>query len=380
MRLGWKETDVSHRLLIGTRKGAFLLQSDDRRRDWTLRGPWFLGHIIHHFVQDPRDPKCWLIAAKTGHLGPTVYRSADRGRSWTEASRPPAFRKARRGEPARAVEAVFWLTPGHASEPGVWYAGSSPAGLFRSADGGDSWKPVAGFNDHPMNAQWTGGDPTPGGQLLHSILVDPRDAGHLLLSISIGGTFESHDGGKNWAPLNRGVEADFLPDPTVEFGHDPHCVIRHPADPDRLYQQNHCGIYRMDQPGREWKRIGRRMPKRIGDIGFPIVAHPGDPDTVWVFPMDGTEVWPRTSPGGKPAVYSTNNGGRSWQRLDQGLPEKQGWFTVLRQAMCCDGVSARPGLYFGTTAGEIWAGSNGGERWRCIARHLPHIFSLSHAR
>lgn len=374
---------MSHTLLIGTRKGAFMLESDRARRRWTLRGPWFLGHIIHHMVQDPRDPDVILIGAKTGHLGPTVFRSTNRGRSWAEAEKPPAFKRAvRKGKsakrPAPAVEAVFWLTPGHASEPGVWYAGSSPAGLFRSSDGGRRWAPVDGFNDNAMYPQWAGGDPTPGGQLTHSISVDPRDADHLMLSISIGGTFESEDRGKSWQPLNAGVEADFLPDPEVEFGQDPHCVIRHPADPDRLYQQNHCGIYRLDRPQRRWTRIGRKMPKRIGDIGFPIVGHPQDSDTVWVFPMDGTEVWPRTSPGGKPAVYVTRNGGRNWQRLDQGLPPEQGWFTVLRQAMCCDGRPDRPGLYFGTTAGEVWASSNGGERWRCIARHLPHIFSLCH--
>ena len=235
---------------IGTRKGAFALRGDARRRTWKLSGPQFLGHVIHHIVQDPRDPKVLLMGAKTGHLGPTVFRSTDRGRHWKEAGKPPAFRKVAEGETPRAVDAVFWLTPGHASEKGTWYAGSSPAGLFRSADGGDTWEPVAGFNDHPMRPQWAPGLGTPGGELLHSVIVDPRDPKHLYLGISIGGVFESTDGGRNWSPLNEGVAADFLPDPNVPFGHDPHSVVMHPVLPDRLYQQNHCGIYRIDRPAR----------------------------------------------------------------------------------------------------------------------------------
>jgi hypothetical protein len=153
----------------------------------------------------------------------------------------------------------------------------------------------------------------------------------------------------------------------------------HPLKPDRLYQQNHCGIYRLDRPARKWTRIGSAMPRKIGDIGFPIVLHPTDPDTAWVFPMDGTTVWPRVSIGGKPAVYITRDGGESWQRQDRGLPESQAWFTVLRQSMCAD-ERERPGLYFGTTSGDVWASGNGGERWSCIARHLPEIYSVTHAR
>lgn len=369
---------MAETLWIGTRKGAFALRPDGRRRTYRVSAPQFLGHVIHHVVQDPRDPNVVLMAAKTGHLGPTVFRSVDRGRSWKEASRPPAFRKAATGETARAVARVFWLTPGHASEPGVWYAGTSPAGLFRTHDAGDTWEPVAGFNDHPMNPKWAAGPGTPDGEFLHSILLDPRNARHLYIGISIGGIFESTDGGKDWTPLNAGVEADFLPDASAAFGHDPHCVAMHPGSPDRLYHQNHCGIYRLDRPGKTWARIGRAMPKKVGDIGFPIVLHPKDPDTAWVVPMDGTTVWPRTAVDGKPAVFQTRNGGKSWRRLARGLPERNAWFTVLRQAMCIDRRDS-PGLYFGTTAGEVWAGANGGESWRRIAQHLPEIYSVTFA-
>jgi photosystem II stability/assembly factor-like uncharacterized protein len=368
-------------LWIGTRKGAFALRTDASRKKWTLSGPQFLGHVIHHIVQDPRDPKVLLMATKTGHLGPTVFRSKDRGRKWKEAAQPPAFRKAEQGEPARAVERVFWVTPGHESEPGVWYAGSAPAGLFRSADGGERWEPVAGFNDNPMRPQWAPGFATPDGEFLHSILVDPHDARHLYMAISVGGVFESVDGGQNWAPLNEGCAADFLPDPNVPFGHDPHLVAMHPLQPDRLYQQNHCGIYRLDRPGRRWLRIGKAMPRKIGDVGFPIVLHPTDPDTAWVLPMDGTQVWPRTAIDGKPAVYVTRNAGKSWRRLERGLPREQAWFTVLRQAMCRDNErkAGRTGLYFGTTSGEIWASVDEGERWNNIANHLPQVYSVTWA-
>jgi hypothetical protein len=371
---------MTHTIWVGTRKGLFALRSDARRRTWRLAGPQFFGHIIHHVVQDPRERKSVLVAAKTGHLGPTVYRSTDRGRSWKEATQPPSFRKATHGETPRAVDLVFWLTAGHASERGTWYAGSSPAGLFRSEDGGESWQPVSGFNDHPMLPVWVTGQGTPIGQLLHSVRVDPRDAKHLYLGVSSGGVFESTDAGADWHPLNAGCAADFLPDPEAAYGHDPHCVEIHPAFPDRLYQQNHCGIYRLDRPAERWTRVGDSMPRKIGDVGFPIVLHPTDPDRAWVFPMDGTSVWPRTSIGGKPAAYETRNAGKSWRRLDRGLPPRQGWFTVLRQAMCADDRDDRVGLYFGTTAGEVWASSDEGGSWRCIARHLPEIFSVTHAR
>jgi hypothetical protein len=363
-------------LWIATRKGAFSLRSDASRRTWKLSGPLFLGHVLHHIVQDPRDPKVMLMAAKTGHLGPTMYRSTDRGKKWTEVKQPPAFRKAAEGETSRAVDSVFWLSPGHKKEKGVWYAGTTPAGLFRSKDGGDHWEPVAGFNDHPMRPQWAAGNATPGGEILHSILIDPRDAKHMYFGISIGGIFESTDGGKDWTPINKGVEADFLPSPDTEFGHDPHCVAMHPLNPDRLYHQNHCGIYRIDRPSREWTRIGKAMPKKIGDIGFPMVLHPHDPDTAWVFPMDGTSVWPRTSIDGKPAVYVTRNGGKSWQEQKKGLQKSQAWFTVYRQALCAD-TYKRPGVYFGTTHGEVWASANEGESWKCIAKNLPQIHAVT---
>jgi len=372
-----KPTSGPFALLVGTRKGGFILRGDKSRRDWKLTEPIFLGSSVHHIVSDPRDGRTLLMAARTGHLGPTVFRSTDRGKTWKEASRPPAFPKAPEGQPGLAVHHVFWLSPGHADEPNVWYAGSSPPGLFRSEDGGQSWESIAGFNEHPMRSAWVGGEQEapPGGATLHSILIDPRDPKHIYVGVSTGGFFESTDLGANWDPLNKGCVADFIPAPDPEYGHDPHRALMHPLMPDRLYQQNHCGIYRMDRPEGRWVRIGAKMPKKIGDIGFPIVLHPRDPDTVWVFPMDATSVWPRTSPGGKPATYVTHNAGKSWQRQDKGLPQEQAWFTVKRQAMATD-AHEPVGVYFGTTGGEVWASRNEGEAWTCIARHLPEVYSV----
>ena len=367
-------------LLVGTRNGAFILRGDASRRTWTLTGPIFLGHVVHHLVLDPRDGRTLLMAARTGHLGPTVFRSTDFGKSWKEAERPPAFRKAGEGEQGRVVDHVFWLAPGHAIEAGVWYAGTSPQGLFRSEDGGMTWEGVAGFNEHPMNGKWTGGpqDGTPDGPKLHSVLIDPRDAAHMYIGMSSGGVFESTDKGKDWRPLNKGCRADFLPNPEPEYGHDPHCVRLHPLEPDRLYQQNHCGVYRMDRSEGRWVRIGEKMPKKVGDIGFPIVLHPRDPDTAWVVPMDGGTVWPRVSPDGKPAVYVTRNAGKSWARQDKGLPKNQAWWTVKRQAMTADAHDP-VGIYFATTGGEVWGNRTEGGAWTCVVRHLPEIYSLEAA-
>jgi photosystem II stability/assembly factor-like uncharacterized protein len=365
-------------LLVGTRKGLFIVASSTDRTEWTTSEPMFLGHIIQHAVLDPRNNRRLLVATSTGHLGPTIMRSDDMGQTWTEASSPPAFRT---GEPlARALKSTFWLTPGHAEEPDVWYIGGSPQGLFRTDDGGDTWAPVDGWNDHPMWPTWAEWPEqnTPDGSMLHSINVDPRDAQHLYLGLSSGGVFESTDGGADWKPLNAGCEASFFPDPYPEFGHDPHCLRLHPLQPDRLYQQNHCGIYRMDRADARWVRIGNNMPRDVGDIGFPIELHPRDPDTAWVFPMDGSDVWPRTSPDGRPAVYRTTDAGESWVRCDAGLPERA-WFTVKRQAMTTDQHPDQIGVFFGTTSGEVWVSTDEGSSWRCVASHLPEIYSVEYA-
>jgi hypothetical protein len=376
-------------ILVATRKGAWFFHGDGRRKAWQAEGPHFLGHTVHHVQLDPRDGRTLLAAAKTGHLGPTIFRSSNFGRSWKEAVQPPAFAPPAGALPARSVDHTFWLTPGHASERSTWYAGTSPQGLFRSTDGGVSWAPLPAVNDDPQLRAWMGTvqDGTPDGPKLHSVIVDPRDASHLYFAMSGGGVHESRDAGRTWTTLIQGLEVVEGFDPGNISFHDPHCVRLCPSNPDRLYQQNHCGIYRLDRsaaaPGEApahaasdtWRRVGRKMPKRVGDIGFPMVVHPRDADIAWVFPMDGTTVWPRTSPGGRPAAYVTRNAGRAWLRLDHGLPESQAWWTVKRQAMTVDNQPA-PALYLGTTSGELWIGRDEGARWSNIARHLPAIYAV----
>jgi photosystem II stability/assembly factor-like uncharacterized protein len=371
-------------VLVATRKGAWLFHSDAKRKTWKADGPHFLGHTITHMVLDPRDGRSLLAAAKTGHLGPTIFRSTNLGRTWKEAKQPPAFAQSTSPSsalPGRAVDHTFWLTPGHASERDTWYAGTSPQGLFRSEDGGVSWTPLPSVNDSAQFREWMGSaqDGTPDGPKLHSIMVDPRDASHLYFAMSGGGVHESRDAGLSWTTLTKGMEVVGGFDVNSVTFHDPHCIRLCPTHPDRLYQQNHCGIYRLDRtsdPAQDtWERIGRKMPKRVGDIGFPMVVHPRDPDTAWVFPMDGTDVWPRTSPDGRPAAYITRNAGKTWQRQDNGLPESQAWWTLKRQAMTVD-TQAAPALYLGTTSGELWMGRDEGERWVNIARHLPEIYAV----
>ena len=374
-----KHAANSHALLmVSTRKGAWFYHGDADRKDWRIDGPHFLGHIINHVVLDPRDRRTLLAAAKTGHLGPTVFRSTDFGQSWKEAAHPPAFAKAPAG---RAVDHTFWLTPGHPDEPNVWFAGTSPQGLFRSADGGISWAPFSSINDDPQYRQWMGTvqDGTPDGPKLHSLIVDPRDPAHMYFAMSGGGVHESVDGGRTFKLAIDGLECVEGFDQNDPTFHDPHCVRLCPSNPDRLYQQNHCGIYRLDRPSTQWRRIGNNMPRTVGDVGFPMVVHPRDADTAWVFPMDGTSVWPRTSPDGKPAVYGTRDGGESWQRLAAGLPASEAWWTVKRQAMTADQLDP-VGLYFGTTSGELWLSRDEGAHWECFAQHLPEIYAVEVAQ
>ena len=381
------DLESGHVLIVATRKGLFFLQGGDDRSNWTLNEPMFLGHIINHAVLDPRDRKTLVSSSSTGHLGPTILRSEDAGRTWQEAIRPPAFQKGPKGQ---VVSHTFWLTPGHPSEPGVWFAGTSPQALWTSEDDGATWRGMSGFNDHPDYESRTE-DPqagTPDGPVPHSILIDPRDAKHMYLGLSGGGVWESLDHGESWSPLNNGMatatgdpasdEMEIQPD-SIEWlpigpQHDPHHVVMHPANPDRLYQQNHCGIYRLDRPGDTWQRIGRNMPAEVGDIGFVMGVHPLDDQTCWVFPMDGTDVWPRTSPGGRPVVYCSRDGGLTWQCQNKGLPER-GWFTVKRQAMAVD-VGDPAGVYFGTTSGDVWGSMDSGNNWSNLVRGLPEIYAV----
>jgi photosystem II stability/assembly factor-like uncharacterized protein len=363
-------------LLVGTRKGGFILRGDAKRQTWKPVRDIMIGSTIHHMVLDPRDHKTILMTERGGHLGPTIHRSTDLGKTWQEASKPPAFAPTLAGETGRTIHHNFWLSPGHASEPGVWYLGTSPQGLFRSDDNGVTWSEVEGLHHHPMFNAWAGSpdEGPPGGSTLHSILIDPRDPQHLYISMSGGGVFESFDGGTQWQPLNRGIASDFLPDPNAEYGHDPHSTRMNALDPDVLYMQNHVGVYIMDRKQGTWRRIGDKLPTGISDHGFPIVTHPRDAKTAWIFPNEAFP-YARVPHEGKPATFVTHNAGKTWKRQDKGLPASGGWYTVKRQAMNSD-TRDPLGLYFGTTGGEIWASRDEGETWKRVTDGLPEIFSV----
>ncbi len=359
-------------LLVGTRKGGFILRGDRARKHWETTRQIMIGSTIHHMVMDPRDKKTILITERGGHLGPTIHRSTDFGKTWTEATKPPAFPS----DLGISIHHNFWLSPGHASEPGVWYLGTSPQGLFRSEDNGDTWHEVTGLNHDPefRAAQGDIESGPPGGPTLHSILIDPRDANHMYISLSGGGVFESLDKGASWKPFNKGISSFFLPNPEAEVGHDPHATRMNALDPDRLYQQNHCGVYTTNRKDGVWIRIGDKLPKGISDHGFPIVTHPRDPKTAWIFPNEAFP-YARVPHNGKPATFVTHNFGKTWKRQDKGLPSENGWYTVKRQAMNSD-TRDPLGLYFGTTGGEIWMSRDEGESWTRLTNGLPEIFSV----
>lgn len=353
-------------LLVGTRMGLFTFESDRSRRRWTVRGPHMAGYEIYHAILDPRDRKHAYAAARHSVWGVHFYRSPDAGRHWelmVETPHHPPERKP-------SLKAIWFIAPGPASEPETIYAGIEPAGLFVSRDRGTSWTPIGGLNDHPTSSSW---QPSGGGLALHSITVDPHDPATLYAAISAGGVYRSDDGGANWKPKNAGVRADFLPAKYPETGHCVHKMVLHPARPDRLYQQNHCGTYRSDDRGGHWEEITDGLPS---DFGYPIAVDPNDPDTAFVIPEESSHV--RTTVSGRLRVYRTRNAGRSWTALTRGLPQANVYVTVLREAMAADGLDPC-GVYFGTSSGHLFASGDAGRSWNLIAGFLPRILSVDAA-
>lgn len=349
-------------LLVGTQRGLFRLESDEERRHWTLEGPHIAGYQVYHATLDPRDPTRGFAAVRHEVWGTHVYGTVDGGRSWTALGGRPAFPAA----DAREVRAIWHLAPGGRSEPGVWYAGVEPAALFVSRDGGGAWELVAGLEEHAAAGTW---QPAKGGLALHSIQVDAGSPHRVFVAVSAGGSYRSTDGGRSWVAINRGVRAEFLPDPTPESGQCVHSLRLHPSAATRLYQQNHCGTYRSDDSGDSWVEITPGLPS---EFGYVVGLDPHDPDRCWVVPEQSSHV--RAVCDGKLRVFETGDGGTTWTPRTHGLPQENAWVTVLREAMATDGLEPC-GVYFGTSSGHLFASPDGSE-WTAVARFLPKVLSV----
>jgi BNR/Asp-box repeat len=347
-------------ILLGTKKGAFILESDDGRRSWTLRGPFCETWPMNHVMADPASGTIYG-AGGNEWFGPAVWQSPDLGDSWTHSSEGLAY-------PAEEepIKTVWSLAAGN----GSLYAGVEPAGLFRSDDGGISWQHVAGLRDHPTRPHW---QPGGAGLILHSLVLNPQDERQIWVGISSAGVFHSADGGATWEPRNRGTRADFMPEEQryPEYGQCVHCLVMARGRPERLYQQNHCGMYRSDDGGRQWRSIEAGLPS---SFGFPAAVHPREPETLYLLPLNG-DIAGRYVPDGQAAVWRTRDGGDSWQALRAGLPQHNVFFGVLRQAMATDRLEPA-GVYFGTNSGALYASADEGDSWTCIAQHLPLITSV----
>jgi len=356
-------------ICIGTKKGLFIAESARIRRRFSLRGPFGPGIEVYSAMIDTRSTPKIYASSCNAFFGMKILRSTDLGNSFKETKSSPAFPD---GD-GRAVQNIWSLEPGMGKRE-LW-CGVEPAALFRSTDNGNSWEMISGISNHEHAEHWQPGN---GGLCMHTIL---RDGNRIHLGISTGGHYMSEDGGETFAAANSGVGAGFMPDPFPEFGQCIHKIVGHPDAPGRLYMQNHggwsdwdgpggprpdIGVLRSDDYGHTWHSIAKGLPS---DFGFPICVHPQNPDVVYVVPLEPST---RTCPDGRPAVWRSENGGKSWKALRGGFPKRESFFTVLRDSMHFDSLKS-PSLYFGTTTGNLWMGRNGGEDWECLFESLPPI-------
>ena len=347
-------------LLVGTSKGAFILDGGADRSGWTMSGPLCEGWPIHDLQWDPATRSIYA-GGGSPWFGPAVFRSDDLGATWTHSSEGMTY-----GDDGPRIPTVWNVTPAH----GAIYAGVEPAGLFRSEDGGRTWAHVAGLREHPSR-QNPGWNPGAGGLICHTIVPHPSDPDRMWVAISAVGTFYTGDGGKTWEARNRGVVDCNSPDPHPETGQCVHKLVMAAGDPDRMYQQNHCGVYRSGDGGRSWEGISAGLPS---EFGFVMATHPRDDDTAWVIPLSHPEEG-RTAPGGALAAWRTQDGGDNWQRQGDGLPGENAFVGVLREALSVD-RSNPVGVYFGTSTGQLYASRDEGATWTRIADNLPPIWGV----
>lgn len=361
------------RLLVGTRKGAFILSADGRRDHWEVSGPHFGGWEIYHLKGSPADPERIYVSQTSSWFGQTIQRSDDGGKTWNAvgnqfayagdtgthqwydgSSRPWEFKRVWHLEPAL-------------DDPDTVYAGVEDAALFRSDDGGGSWRELPGLRGHGSGPAW---QPGAGGLCLHTILLDPSDAQRIYAAISAAGAFRSDDAGATWKPINRGLHSLYIPDPNAEVGHCVHRIALHRDRPQTLYMQKHWDVLRSDDAGESWREVSGNLPS---DFGFVIDVHAHEPETIYVVPIKSdSEHYP---PDGRLRVYRSRSGGDDWQALTDGLPQRDCYVNVLRDAMAVDTLDPC-GIYFGTTGGQVYASADGGDHWTAIVRDLPAVLSV----
>jgi hypothetical protein len=361
------------RVLVGTRKGAFVLESDGTRKAWKVKGPHFPGWEIYHVKGSPADPDRLWASQTSAWFGQVIQRSDDGGRTWAPVGNEftyegvPGTHQWYDGTPHPWEFKRVWHLEPSRTDPDSVYAGVEDAALFHSADGGTTWRELAGLRGHGSGPHWA---PGAGGMCLHTILVDPRNPERIFIAISSAGAFRSDDAGVTWKPINRGLHSLYIPDPTAEVGHCVHRIAMHPSRPDTLFMQKHWDVLRSDDGGENWREVSGNLPT---DFGFPIEVHAHEPETIYVVPITSDEF--HVVPGGRLRVYRSRSGGNEWEPLTKGLPQRNCYVNILRDAMAVDTLDPC-GVYFGTTGGQVYASADSGDSWKPIARDLPGVLSV----
>jgi photosystem II stability/assembly factor-like uncharacterized protein len=361
------------RVLVGTRKGAFVLTSDGKREQWDVSGPHFAGWEIYHVKGSPADPNRLYASQSSGWFGQLIQRSSDAGKTWEPVGNQfvydgvPGTHQWYDGTPHPWEFARVWHLEPSLTDPDTVYAGVQDAALFRSTDAGGSWHELAGLRGHGSGPHW---QPGAGGLCLHTIVLDPTDAKRMFVAISAAGAFRTDDGGVTWRPINRGLKSQGIPDPNAEVGHCVHRIAMHPSRPGVLFMQKHWDVMRSDDAGDTWHEVSGNLPT---DFGFAIDVHAHEPDTIYVVPIKSdSEHFP---PDGRLRVYRSRAGGGEWEALTNGLPQRDCYVNVLRDAMAVDTLDSC-GIYFGTTGGQVYGSPDGGDSWRPIVRDLPPVLSV----
>ena len=356
-------------LLVGTMKGAFVLRANAKRAKWDVGGPYFPGSAVYAMAYDGREGRHRIWAGpQSMHWGALLRSSDDFGRRWTNPEE--ANVKFPEGTGA-ALQNIWQIAVGREDEPAALYCGVEPAALFVSRDAGKTWRLNEGLWNHPQRPKW---QPGGGGLCLHTVLLDPADAKRIRIAVSTAGMYVTEDGGATWRPSNRGVRADFLPEKNPEFGQCVHKVVQSKSKPERMYLQNHWGLYRSDDRGESWTDVANGVPS---DFGFGMAAHPRDPDRAWIVPLESDQF--RCTPEGRLRVYRTRDGGKKWVALAKGLPQKGAYETVLRDALAADALDPA-GVYFGTRSGKLFGSADEGQSWSRIVDGFPPVVSVKAAR